>query len=325
MTRVWTLMFFALCTLALAAATGPSEISAGLDTLAVRIVGSCQEEGLKRIAVVEFTDLNGDVDELGDYVSEELVTRLVPNRRVEVIDCRVVRQVLQDEDLPVAAMLSPAASEELRKTLKLDAIVTGTMARLAGAIRLSARVISVPTGVISAVAVADVREDSLVEGLSVSLPPHGRVANTSVRLEGENLHAKTRTGGLFGGLQYTSRWGSNWSNNAHGWWYKARLGDRLTLVLPVAQNGRYRIMAQFTKAANYGNVQLYLDGRKLGQPFAGYSRDVIPSGIIDLGTARLKAGDHELTVELVGEAREVDHDVNSLGFAIDYIDLNRVE
>ena len=44
----------------------------------------------------------------------------------------------------------------------------------------------------------------------------------------------------------------------------AKPGDKLDLALPVKQAGKYRLGMQLTKAPDYGIVQLYLDGQKLG-------------------------------------------------------------
>jgi len=304
----------------------PLRLDLGLDSLAARIGQGLGENGRKRIAVVEFTDLYGEVDELGLFAAEELVTRLVESDRFDVIDRRVLERVLVDvdEELTIAGMLDPEARQELRKALKLDCLVTGVIVRLEGMVKLNARVIAVESGIITSVATVDVMTDSEFEGLSGASRGKPGPAVSSVWLEGENLKVTSKTGGVFE-LQYTSGWGSNWSKNAHGWWHEGRLGDRLTLVLPMAQSGKYRLTAQFTKASDYGNVQLYLDGRKLGQPFFGYDPRVVPSGVIDLGTARLKAGDHDLVVEFTGEAKEVRHDQHPLGFALDYLDLTRIE
>ena len=61
-----------------------------------------------------------------------------------------------------------------------------------------------------------------------------------------------------------------WSNDAHLWWIEAKPGDKLDLALPVKQAGKYRLGMQLTKAPDYGIVQLYLDGQKLGDPIDLY-------------------------------------------------------
>ena len=55
-----------------------------------------------------------------------------------------------------------------------------------------------------------------------------------------------------------------------------------------------------TKARDYGIVQLYLDGKKAGEPIDLYNPDVVPTEPIPLGVHRLGEGPHKLTVEIVG-------------------------
>jgi hypothetical protein len=91
-----------------------------------------------------------------------------------------------------------------------------------------------------------------------------------------------------------------WDNDDQLWWTGAQPGDKLDIRIPVAQAGTYAITAYLTKARDYGIVQLYLDGQKLGEAIDLYHAAVIPSGPIVLGTRELSAGDHTLTVEIVG-------------------------
>ena len=55
-----------------------------------------------------------------------------------------------------------------------------------------------------------------------------------------------------------------------------------------------------TKARDYGIVQFYLDGKKAGEPIDLYNPTVVPTEPISLGTHELTAGEHKLTVEIVG-------------------------
>jgi hypothetical protein len=75
----------------------------------------------------------------------------------------------------------------------------------------------------------------------------------------------------------------------------------VTLALEVVRAGKYTLHVHFTRARDYGIVQVSLDGRKLGQPFDGYhSPEVVPSGPVALGTVELPAGAHTLRFEVVG-------------------------
>jgi putative membrane-bound dehydrogenase-like protein len=107
-----------------------------------------------------------------------------------------------------------------------------------------------------------------------------------------------------------------WQNNDQLWWTKAKPGDKLRLAIPIRQAGTYRIGAVLTKAPNYAVVQLSLDGKKLGGPLDLYDPRVVSTRPLPLGTHRLKDGQHELTVEIVGaNAKAIKHYM----FGIDYL------
>ena len=139
-------------------------------------------------------------------------------------------------------------------------------------------------------------------------------------LEGESLKILERTGGITRKQDLASR-GGQWSDQTQLWWTGAKPGDRLTLALPVAEAGQYKLVAQMTKAVDYGVVQLSLDGEKLGAPIDFYNARVLPTGPLNLGTRELSKGDHRLTLEIVGANEKA---VKSYMAGLDYVKLERV-
>ncbi len=135
--------------------------------------------------------------------------------------------------------------------------------------------------------------------------------------EGEQMKIISQTGGN-PQIQVMTPWGSQWSDDAQLWWTEAKPGDKLVLALPVASVGRYQLLAQLTRAVDYGIVQLSLDGKILGQPVDLFHAGVIPTGEIDLGTRELTAGDHRLTIEITGANPLA---VKSFMFGLDFVKL----
>jgi hypothetical protein len=118
-------------------------------------------------------------------------------------------------------------------------------------------------------------------------------------LEGEELRILERTGGN-AHPQDLAHFGPGWSDDTHLWWIEGKPGDRLTVAVPVKTDGQYKLIVQLTKARDYGIVQLWLDGQKLGAPLDLFNPKVIPTGALDLGVHPLKPGEHRLTLEIVG-------------------------
>jgi len=118
-------------------------------------------------------------------------------------------------------------------------------------------------------------------------------------LEAETMNVVSKTAGN-ARLQPMVHYGPGWSSEGQLWWTDAKPGDRLVIEAPVTKAGTYRLVVNMTKAIDYGIHQLMLDGEKLGAPIDLYNNGVIPTGPVDLGTHKLDAGKHKLTVEITG-------------------------
>jgi len=108
-----------------------------------------------------------------------------------------------------------------------------------------------------------------------------------------------------------------WRNNDQLWWTGAGPGDRLELVVPVKKAGTYHVKAVMTKAVDYGIVQLYLDGKKAGEPIDLFNNGVIRTDPpVSLGVHELTEGEHKLAVEIVGANEKA---VKAYMFGLDYL------
>jgi hypothetical protein len=139
-------------------------------------------------------------------------------------------------------------------------------------------------------------------------------------LEGEKLKILAKTAGR-AELQDMYGFGPNWSGDAHLWWIEAKPGATLDLAVPVQKAAAYRLKMQLTKAIDYGIVQLYLDGKKLGEPIDLFNNGVIATGVLDMGIHQLDKGEHKLRFEIVGANEKA---VKNYMLGLDYIKLEEV-
>jgi hypothetical protein len=140
-------------------------------------------------------------------------------------------------------------------------------------------------------------------------------------IEGEKMKILAKTGGN-AARQDLSGFGVNWSNEAHLWWIEGKPGDTLNLAVPVKKTGAYKLKMQLTKAIDYGVVQLYLDGKKLGGLIDLYNNGVVATGVLDMGIHTLSKGQHTLRVEIVGANEKA---VKKYMFGLDYLKLEEVQ
>jgi len=136
-----------------------------LDKLTDQIVNSMMSEDKTKVAIIEFPDLRGNVSEFGQYISEELITRLFTTRKFEVIERRLLNKVLDEQKLSISDLIDPNSIKELGKLLGVDAIVTGTITDLGTNLKVNARIISTETGAVFAVAATEIVKDETVRKL----------------------------------------------------------------------------------------------------------------------------------------------------------------
>jgi hypothetical protein len=128
-------------------------------------------------------------------------------------------------------------------------------------------------------------------------------------IEAEDLKVKARSSGEVPN-QDMSPFGDAWSGGRQLWWYVHEPGAKLDLDLPVKTSGAYALSAAFTKAGDYGTIQLAIDGKPLGKAIDLYEPfpSVIHTGDRPLGTVTLNAGSHTLSISLTGKnAKSTDY------------------
>jgi putative heme-binding domain-containing protein len=141
-------------------------------------------------------------------------------------------------------------------------------------------------------------------------------------IEGETLKVLAVTGGKTSGQKMTTFKASRWSGNDHLWWTGGKVGDTLTLALPVAAKGTYEVKFVGTKAHDYGSFELRLDGKLLG--VEGYDfynpAEVVTTGELNGGRHELDAGEHRLEIRILAPNPAA---TPRNMFGLDYVKLER--
>ncbi len=111
------------------------------------------------------------------------------------------------------------------------------------------------------------------------------------------------------------------SNEQHLWWTQARPGAKLIVAIPVRRGGRYRVLARFLTAPDYGICRLAVNGEPAGEPIDLYHPSVQASREYDLGVFELHEGRNALSVEIVGKNPKA---IERYMFGLDYVRLEPV-
>lgn len=92
-----------------------------------------------------------------------------------------------------------------------------------------------------------------------------------------------------------------WSGDKQLFCQAAGPGGAVTLRLPDVPAGDYCLALTITRAPDYGQFQVALDGKPVGGVLDGCSPGVSPSGRLALGRVRLAASAHDLSLRITGK------------------------
>ena len=140
----------------------PITLDSQLEELTDQIVLSLAEQKKSKIAVIEFSDLEGNVTQFGRYLAEELITRLFRSGRFEVIERQMLNKVMQEHSLTLSGMIDESSAKELGRILGVDAIASGSVTDLGNDVKVNARLISTETGKVFSVASVKIIKDDVV-------------------------------------------------------------------------------------------------------------------------------------------------------------------
>lgn len=157
-----------------------SNLEEGIKELAQQISRNMTETGKKKIAVVEFSDLNGNIRALGQFLAEELITELflISPGQFEVVERRQLMKVLDEQKLTTSGLLDAKAMDSVGKILGIEAIVTGSITDLGNNVKVNARMIGVDTAKVFAVARTSIPKIGIVATMWDTLITPGSIIST---------------------------------------------------------------------------------------------------------------------------------------------------
>jgi len=110
-------------------------------------VASAAEFKKTKVAVVDFQE-NGafDVKDVGKIVAEWFTTALVNTGRFDVIERRLLQQILEEQKMGVTGLIDPRSASRLGKVLGVKTVVSGTVQSYDGVSEINVRLLNVETG-----------------------------------------------------------------------------------------------------------------------------------------------------------------------------------
>jgi TolB-like protein len=143
------------------------DLEKGIRDLAVALSADMKTSNVKKIAVVEFTDLSGYPSVLGQFIAEDLITDLLNASpgQFDVVERRQLAKVLSEQKLAASGLFDPASIASVGKILGIQAIVTGSITDLGSEIKVNARLIAVDSAKVFAASSVKVAKQGTAERL----------------------------------------------------------------------------------------------------------------------------------------------------------------
>lgn len=165
MRKLYAVMFFALIFLAsnsYIAMAYEKEINRLSTAMADKIANS----GKKTIAVVDFTELHGNVTELGRFLAEEFSVALAASGKgFEVVDRSHLRVLLQEHKLSLTGLVEPKTARKLGKIAGVEALITGTLTPFGDSVRIAIKILDTNTAKLISGTTGNIAKTKAIEEL----------------------------------------------------------------------------------------------------------------------------------------------------------------
>jgi len=140
-----------------------------IKNISTTVAESLANMGKKSVAVVDFTDLQGNVTELGRFLAEEISVALASSaKNFEVVDRTHLRAIIQEHKLSATGLIDPQTARKLGQITGVEALITGSLTPFGDSIRLSVKVLDTQSAKIVGACSADIAKTKAIEELLTS-------------------------------------------------------------------------------------------------------------------------------------------------------------
>src|SRR5213592_154160 len=138
------------------------EIKAFVSMMADNLVKASR----KTVAVVDFTDLQGSVTELGRFLAEEVSVALSgTGKGLDVVDRTHLKALLQENKLAASGIIDPVTARKLGQIAGVDVLLTGTVTPFGDSVRCSVKALDTATARIITAFTMEVAKTKAIEEL----------------------------------------------------------------------------------------------------------------------------------------------------------------
>ena len=138
-----------------------------LAKMSEKLATQIKDQGKKKVAVLDFTDLQGGSSELGKYIAEQLTVNLVMGKRdFSVLDRANLKSILAEHKLTATGLVDPENAKKFGMFAGVDALILGTIIPKGQNTSINAKIITTDTAEIVGAGRAEFVTDSTVQQLA---------------------------------------------------------------------------------------------------------------------------------------------------------------
>lgn len=149
---------------------------------AAELAAGLQQAGRHRVAVVDFVDLEGNANQLGRFLAEELSVALSnAPEALEVVDRGHLAAILREKKLSADGLVDRNTTRQLGQVLGVDVLIIGSLTAFGESVRVTTKAIDANTAKLVAASRSDIAKVGTIKSLfeasmTVSAGPAGTKA-----------------------------------------------------------------------------------------------------------------------------------------------------
>jgi len=141
-----------VCILAITLFLAVSDTSAyekEINRLSLELADKIAASGVKKVAVVDFTNIEGNVTALGRFIAEEFSVALAESgKEFQVVDRTHLKSIIKEHKLLKTGLIDPDTARQLGKIAGVEALITGSLTPFGDSVRLVVKVLNTETAAI---------------------------------------------------------------------------------------------------------------------------------------------------------------------------------
>lgn len=137
-----------------------------ITSLSASMAENIAKAGKKSVAVVDFTDLQGNVTELGRFLAEEFSVALAgAGKGFEVVDRTHLKSIIAEHKLSSTGIIDPQTARKLGEIAGVEVLITGTITPFGDSVRISVKILDTATAKIIGASSGDIAKTKAIEEL----------------------------------------------------------------------------------------------------------------------------------------------------------------